>query len=41
VIHARALDGYFAEVDALWSGEQPPTPEQERALMSRHGMEPA
>jgi hypothetical protein len=41
VIHAPALDAYFAELDALWSGEQPPTPEQERALMSRHGMEPA
>jgi quercetin dioxygenase-like cupin family protein len=40
VLHAPALDPYFAELEALWSGE-PPTPEQERELMSRHGMEPA
>jgi mannose-6-phosphate isomerase-like protein (cupin superfamily) len=41
VIHAPALDGYFAELEALWSGDEPPTPDQERALMARHGMEPA
>jgi mannose-6-phosphate isomerase-like protein (cupin superfamily) len=41
VLHAPAMDAYFAELDELWSGENPPTPEQERALMSRHGMEPA
>jgi mannose-6-phosphate isomerase-like protein (cupin superfamily) len=41
VIHSPALDGYFAELEQLWAGDQAPTPEQERALMSRHGMEPA
>jgi hypothetical protein len=41
VIHAPALDGYFAALEQLWAGDQAPTPEEERALMSRHGMEPA
>ena len=41
VIHSPALDGYFAELEQLWAGDQSPTLEQERALMSRHGMEPA
>jgi mannose-6-phosphate isomerase-like protein (cupin superfamily) len=41
VLHSPALDGYFADLDALWSGSVPPTPEEERALMSRHGMQPA
>jgi len=41
VLHAPAMDAYFAELDALWSRPAPPTPEEERALMSRHGMEPA
>ena len=41
VIHAPALDGYFADLERLWAGDQPPSPEQERELMSRHGMEPA
>jgi mannose-6-phosphate isomerase-like protein (cupin superfamily) len=41
VIHSPALDGYFAELEQLWAGAEPPSPEQERALMSRHGMEPA
>ena len=40
VMHAPAADAYFVELEALWSGEAPPTPEQERALMARHGMEP-
>ena len=38
---ATALDGYFADLEALWSGDEPPTPDRERELMSRHGMEPA
>ena len=38
---APALDGYFADLERLWAGDQPPSPEQERELMSRHGMEPA
>jgi mannose-6-phosphate isomerase-like protein (cupin superfamily) len=41
VLHAPAMDAYFAELDELWSRPSPPTPEEERALMSRHGMEPA
>jgi mannose-6-phosphate isomerase-like protein (cupin superfamily) len=41
VLHAPAADAYFAELEALWSKETPPAPEEERALMARHGMEPA
>jgi mannose-6-phosphate isomerase-like protein (cupin superfamily) len=41
VLHAPAMDGYFAELDALWAGEQPPGPAAERELMARYGMEPA
>jgi uncharacterized cupin superfamily protein len=41
VLHAPAMDAYFAELDALWSGPEPPTPEAERELMCRYGMEPA
>jgi mannose-6-phosphate isomerase-like protein (cupin superfamily) len=41
VLHAPAMDAYFAELDEMWSRDNPPTPEEERALMSRHGMEPA
>jgi mannose-6-phosphate isomerase-like protein (cupin superfamily) len=41
VLHAPAMDAYFAELDALWSRPEPPAPEQERALMARYGMEPA
>ena len=40
VLHAPAMDAYFVELEALWSGENPPAPEQERALMARYGMEP-
>jgi mannose-6-phosphate isomerase-like protein (cupin superfamily) len=40
VLHAPAADAYFVELEALWSREAPPTPEEERALMARHGMEP-
>jgi mannose-6-phosphate isomerase-like protein (cupin superfamily) len=41
VLHAPAMDSYFADLDALWSREAPPGPEEERALMARYGMEPA
>jgi quercetin dioxygenase-like cupin family protein len=41
VIHCPALDDYFADLETLWAADQPPTPERERALMARHGMEPA
>jgi quercetin dioxygenase-like cupin family protein len=41
VIHAPAMDAYFEELQALWSGGVPPSREDETALMRRHGMEPA
>jgi mannose-6-phosphate isomerase-like protein (cupin superfamily) len=41
VLHAPAMDGYFARLHELWAGEQPPTPEQERALQAEFGMSPA
>jgi mannose-6-phosphate isomerase-like protein (cupin superfamily) len=41
VLHTPALDQYFAELSDLWSGSEPPTIEAERALMARHGMQPA
>jgi hypothetical protein len=34
------LGAYFAEFDGIWANEQPPIPEEERALMGRYGMEP-
>ena len=40
IIHAPAADGYFVELQALWGQAKPPTPEEERALMRRHGLEP-
>jgi mannose-6-phosphate isomerase-like protein (cupin superfamily) len=40
VIHAPAMDGYFAGLHELWNRGEPPTPDEERALMSRFGMEP-
>ncbi len=41
IIHAPAMDSYFEELQELWSGEIPPSREDEIALMQRHGMEPA
>jgi mannose-6-phosphate isomerase-like protein (cupin superfamily) len=40
VLHAPALDGYFRELERLWSGGAPPSRDDELALMRRHGMEP-
>ncbi|MGO8871131.1 MAG: cupin domain-containing protein [Acidimicrobiales bacterium] len=40
VIHAPAMDGYFAGLHDLWNRDVPPTPDEERALMARFGMEP-
>jgi hypothetical protein len=40
IIHAPAMDAYFEELQKLWSEQLPPSPEDERALMKRHGMEP-
>jgi mannose-6-phosphate isomerase-like protein (cupin superfamily) len=39
IIHAPAADAYFADLEALWKGATP-TPEAERSLMKRHGLEP-
>jgi mannose-6-phosphate isomerase-like protein (cupin superfamily) len=40
VIHAPAMDAYFAGLHALWNREEPPSSDEERALMARFGMEP-
>jgi mannose-6-phosphate isomerase-like protein (cupin superfamily) len=39
VIHAPAMDGYFAGLHDLWNRDEPPSPDEERALMARFGME--
>jgi mannose-6-phosphate isomerase-like protein (cupin superfamily) len=41
VIHAPAMDAYFARLHDLWNRDEPPTPDDERALMARFGMESA
>ncbi len=41
VIHAPAMDAYFAALHDLWNRDQPPAREEEQALMARFGMEPA
>lgn len=38
VLHAPAMDGYFAQLHELWHRDAPPTPDEERELMSRFGM---
>ncbi len=40
IIHVPAMDAYFEELQELWSEQVPPSVEDERALMKRHGMEP-
>jgi mannose-6-phosphate isomerase-like protein (cupin superfamily) len=39
VIHAPAMDAYFAGLHGLWNRDEPPTTDEERALMARFGME--
>ena len=39
VLHAPAMDAYFAQLHELWNRDQPPSPDEERQLMSRFGME--
>jgi len=39
VIHAPAMDAYFAGLHQLWNRHDPPSPDEERALMNRFGME--
>jgi mannose-6-phosphate isomerase-like protein (cupin superfamily) len=41
VMHAPAMDAYFAGLHELWNRAEPPTTDEERALMARFGMEPA
>lgn len=41
VIHAPAMDAYFAAMHELWNRDEPPSPDEERALMARFGMERA
>lgn len=40
VIHAPAMDAYFAGLHELWNRPEAPTPDEERGLMARFGMEP-
>lgn len=39
IIHAPAADAYFVALQALWGRTEPPTPEEESALMKRYGLE--
>jgi mannose-6-phosphate isomerase-like protein (cupin superfamily) len=39
VIHAPAMDAYFAGLHDLWNRDSPPTTDEERALMARFGMD--
>jgi mannose-6-phosphate isomerase-like protein (cupin superfamily) len=39
VIHAPAMDAYFAGLHELWNAGEPPSRDEERALMGRFGME--
>ena len=41
VLHAPALDGYFEDLERLWSSATAPDRHAELDLMRRHGMEPA
>jgi mannose-6-phosphate isomerase-like protein (cupin superfamily) len=41
VIHAPAMDAYFAGLHDLWDRAEPPSTDEERALMARFGMGPA
>jgi len=41
VIHAPAMDAYFAGLHELWNRGEAPAPDEERALMARFGMDPA
>ena len=38
VLHAPALDAYFVGLHELWNRDEPPTPDEERALMAQFGM---
>jgi hypothetical protein len=34
------MDRYFQELHELWLRDAPPTPDEEKELMRRHGMAP-
>lgn len=38
VIHTPAMDAYFAGLHELWNRDEPPSADEERALMARFGM---
>lgn len=40
IIHAPATDAYFVELEKLWAGDTSPSPEAERNLMRRYGLDP-
>jgi mannose-6-phosphate isomerase-like protein (cupin superfamily) len=39
VIHAPAMDAYFAQLHELWNRAQAPSPDEEQQLMASFGME--
>jgi mannose-6-phosphate isomerase-like protein (cupin superfamily) len=41
VLHAPAMDAYFAGLHELWNRDEPPSVDEERSLMARFGMDPA
>jgi hypothetical protein len=41
VMHAPAMDAYFAGLHELWNRPEPPPTDEELALMGRFGMDPA
>jgi len=41
VLHAPAMDAYFASLHELWNRSEAPSTEEERQLMASFGMEPA
>jgi mannose-6-phosphate isomerase-like protein (cupin superfamily) len=41
VIHAPAMDAYFAGLHELWNRDEPPSTDEERSLMASFGMDPA
>jgi mannose-6-phosphate isomerase-like protein (cupin superfamily) len=40
VLHAPAMDAYFAQLHELWNRAEAPSPDEERELMARFGMQP-
>jgi mannose-6-phosphate isomerase-like protein (cupin superfamily) len=40
IIHTPAAEAYFVALQDLWGKAQPPTPEEEWALMRQYGLEP-